>query len=218
MAALAARAADIEKALKAAGVRLTVDRRDNYTPGWKYNYWELRVGGWAAGWLAGRRGWARALSLCEKVVRDSRGVPPFTLTSPASHLPSSSCLPPTSFPALLPMGGAVQPAFSSRHASLPVYLLHQPLPPCLPASSSPPPPRRVCRCASSWVPKTWTRVWPCWRGETQAPSSPCPGTSWRRRCQRCWSRYRWGAGCVWGRNAVLLAVCSVPFLLVVCRD
>lgn len=42
VAALAARAADIEKALKAAGVRLTVDRRDNYTPGWKYNYWELR--------------------------------------------------------------------------------------------------------------------------------------------------------------------------------
>lgn len=28
---------------------MTVDRRDNYTPGWKYNFWELRVGGWGVG-------------------------------------------------------------------------------------------------------------------------------------------------------------------------
>ena len=30
-----------------AGLRVSSDRRDNYTPGWKYNFWELRVGGWA---------------------------------------------------------------------------------------------------------------------------------------------------------------------------
>ncbi|KFM24691.1 Putative proline-tRNA ligase [Auxenochlorella protothecoides] len=41
-AAMAARAAEIEAALKTAGLRVRVDDRDNYTPGWKYNYWELR--------------------------------------------------------------------------------------------------------------------------------------------------------------------------------
>ena len=25
-------------------MRVNTDTRDNYTPGWKYNYWELRVG------------------------------------------------------------------------------------------------------------------------------------------------------------------------------
>jgi hypothetical protein len=45
VAAMAARAAEIEAGLRAAGVRVTTDKRDNYTPGWKYNYWELRVGG-----------------------------------------------------------------------------------------------------------------------------------------------------------------------------
>ncbi|KAK8793449.1 hypothetical protein WA158_004808 [Blastocystis sp. Blastoise] len=28
--------------LKAAGVRVEIDERDNYTPGWKYHYWEQR--------------------------------------------------------------------------------------------------------------------------------------------------------------------------------
>jgi prolyl-tRNA synthetase len=42
VAAMAARAAEIEAGLRAAGVRVTTDKRDNYTPGWKYNYWELR--------------------------------------------------------------------------------------------------------------------------------------------------------------------------------
>ena len=32
----------IEAALSAAGVRVKLDARDNYTPGWKYNEWELR--------------------------------------------------------------------------------------------------------------------------------------------------------------------------------
>jgi prolyl-tRNA synthetase len=30
------------KALKDAGVRSKLDARDNYTPGWKYNHWELK--------------------------------------------------------------------------------------------------------------------------------------------------------------------------------
>lgn len=30
------------KSLKAAGVRSKLDNRDNYTPGWKYNHWELK--------------------------------------------------------------------------------------------------------------------------------------------------------------------------------
>lgn len=28
--------------LKAAGIRAEIDERDNYTAGWKYNYWEQR--------------------------------------------------------------------------------------------------------------------------------------------------------------------------------
>jgi len=30
------------KSLKDAGVRSKLDARDNYTPGWKYNHWELK--------------------------------------------------------------------------------------------------------------------------------------------------------------------------------
>ena len=30
--------------LKAAGVRMKGDTRDNYSPGWKFNHWELKVG------------------------------------------------------------------------------------------------------------------------------------------------------------------------------
>ena len=29
--------------LLAAGMRAKLDDRDNYTPGWKYNHWELKV-------------------------------------------------------------------------------------------------------------------------------------------------------------------------------
>ncbi|MBL0186223.1 MAG: proline--tRNA ligase [Candidatus Obscuribacter sp.] len=35
-------AADLFKSLKAAGVRVHMDDRDNHTPGFKYNHWELR--------------------------------------------------------------------------------------------------------------------------------------------------------------------------------
>lgn len=33
---------ELEQTLKEAGVRVTTDCRDNYTPGWKYNHWELK--------------------------------------------------------------------------------------------------------------------------------------------------------------------------------
>ena len=32
----------LNKALIAAGLRVTVDERDNYTTGWKFNHWELK--------------------------------------------------------------------------------------------------------------------------------------------------------------------------------
>ena len=40
--ALAATAKEILKELTAAGIRVTVDDRDNYHPGWKFNHWELK--------------------------------------------------------------------------------------------------------------------------------------------------------------------------------
>ena len=33
---------EMAKTLEAAGVRVRVDDRDNYNPGWKYNFWELK--------------------------------------------------------------------------------------------------------------------------------------------------------------------------------
>lgn len=36
------KADELVAALEGAGVRVTTDYRANYTPGWKYNYWELR--------------------------------------------------------------------------------------------------------------------------------------------------------------------------------
>jgi hypothetical protein len=42
-ASMAARVASIEAVLRGVGVRLTCDTRENYTPGFKYNYWELKV-------------------------------------------------------------------------------------------------------------------------------------------------------------------------------
>ena len=37
------RARELAAELTAAGVRTDSDLRDNYTPGWKYNYWELKA-------------------------------------------------------------------------------------------------------------------------------------------------------------------------------
>jgi prolyl-tRNA synthetase len=41
-AEIVAKAHEIAKGLKAAGVRVNVDDRDNYNPGWKYNHWEIK--------------------------------------------------------------------------------------------------------------------------------------------------------------------------------
>lgn len=35
---------DIVASLRESGLRVVVDDRDNYRPGWKYNHWELKVG------------------------------------------------------------------------------------------------------------------------------------------------------------------------------
>ena len=42
-AALTGKARELAAELAAAGVRTDSDLRDNYTPGWKYNYWELKA-------------------------------------------------------------------------------------------------------------------------------------------------------------------------------
>jgi Prolyl-tRNA synthetase len=34
---------EFEAALKAAGIRVRGDYRVNYSPGWKFNHWELKV-------------------------------------------------------------------------------------------------------------------------------------------------------------------------------
>ena len=34
---------DVAKSLKAEGIRSKADVRDNYSPGWKFNHWELKV-------------------------------------------------------------------------------------------------------------------------------------------------------------------------------
>lgn len=41
-ARMVAKVGDFQAALEKAGVRVTTDTRDNYTPGWKYNHWELK--------------------------------------------------------------------------------------------------------------------------------------------------------------------------------
>jgi len=41
-ATLYAKCAEYEQMLKKAGVRAHFDDRDNYSPGWKFNYWELK--------------------------------------------------------------------------------------------------------------------------------------------------------------------------------
>ncbi len=40
---MAAKADELVQQLKSNGLRVTSDTRDNYTPGWKYNHWELKV-------------------------------------------------------------------------------------------------------------------------------------------------------------------------------
>lgn len=40
---LLARCEEVVKRLKAKGVQAQSDTRDNYSPGWKFNHWELKV-------------------------------------------------------------------------------------------------------------------------------------------------------------------------------
>jgi len=42
--ALMDRCDEIRNSLIDAGVRARCDLRDNYSPGWKFNHWELKVG------------------------------------------------------------------------------------------------------------------------------------------------------------------------------
>jgi hypothetical protein len=46
IAAVTETATQIERSLKAAGVRVKLDDRDNYLPGWKYAHWEQKVRWW----------------------------------------------------------------------------------------------------------------------------------------------------------------------------
>ena len=41
-AALNSKASELKKLLNENGIRTEADLRDNYTPGWKYNHWELK--------------------------------------------------------------------------------------------------------------------------------------------------------------------------------
>ena len=41
--ALYAKCDEYQARLKAAGIRSKFDHRDNYSPGWKFNHWELKV-------------------------------------------------------------------------------------------------------------------------------------------------------------------------------
>lgn len=43
VSALSSASEQLERALKAAGVRAKVDPRDNYGPGWKFAHWEQKV-------------------------------------------------------------------------------------------------------------------------------------------------------------------------------
>lgn len=36
--------AEVQKRLKAGGVRVKLDASEQRTPGWKFNFWEMKVG------------------------------------------------------------------------------------------------------------------------------------------------------------------------------
>lgn len=40
---LSTKTAELAAQLRAVGVRVQCDDRDNYRPGWKYNHWEVKV-------------------------------------------------------------------------------------------------------------------------------------------------------------------------------
>ena len=39
---------ELHRSLRAKGIRSKVDLRDNYSPGWKFNHWELKVRTWSS--------------------------------------------------------------------------------------------------------------------------------------------------------------------------
>lgn len=47
--ALVAKCNDYRRRLLSAGIRARADLRENYSPGWKFNHWELKVGSPLAG-------------------------------------------------------------------------------------------------------------------------------------------------------------------------
>jgi hypothetical protein len=51
--ALIASCEELETALKAAQIRVIGDYRDNYSPGWKFNHWELKVSKWVYVYFSG---------------------------------------------------------------------------------------------------------------------------------------------------------------------
>ncbi len=58
---LKAKTQEIVAGLKAQGLRVHTDDRDNYRPGWKYNHWELKVGDGARSVLSVQTGSCFAL-------------------------------------------------------------------------------------------------------------------------------------------------------------
>ena len=49
--ALMAKCNEYRRRLLGANIRVRVDLRDNYSPGWKFNHWELKVR-WSPVWVA----------------------------------------------------------------------------------------------------------------------------------------------------------------------
>ena len=61
----------LEQRLKAAGVRAKGDYRDNYSPGWKFNHWELKV--------------------CETIVSPSSSNKPALISKYVNHFSFPGC-------------------------------------------------------------------------------------------------------------------------------
>ena len=61
---LKAKTQEIVAGLKAQGLRVHTDDRDNYRPGWKYNHWELKVGDASRSELLSRQIGDQIVALC----------------------------------------------------------------------------------------------------------------------------------------------------------
>lgn len=115
---------------RAAGVRVTSDRRDNYTPGWKYNFWELKV-------------------RCQHLGPPPPPTPPVPSqpTSPTGPTHPQTCVP--TLEGVLVHVNQVLSMLSMGGCRLVVTSLYLP-PPGTHGHT-----RRACRCASSWGQRTW---------------------------------------------------------------